>query len=52
MHMICYEKTFKNILLGDVAVFSHMSVRGEGATPIQMTNSGATELSYTTCKDP
>lgn len=42
MHIICYKKTFKNILVSDVAIFSHMSIRGKGATPIQMTSSRAT----------
>lgn len=37
--IICYEKTFKNILLSDVAIFSDMSLRGEGAAPAQMTSS-------------
>lgn len=52
MSIICYEKTFENILLSDVAIFSDMSLRAEGATPAQMTSlSYLTWTITTSCKD-
>lgn len=31
MHTICYEKTFKNILLSDISIFFHIFVRNNEA---------------------